>query len=387
MGVVFFCVVMAVFILICIPLQNRSPIPGLVITELILLAMSVLYCLIRGVRIREVFPIKKITLKDFFGCVIFLIGIYLFSILSVSVMQIVVPSSLSEAAELSDVLYGSMNYITTIIVVALLPAVCEESVYRGAILSSFRGLKNEWVAITLVGLFFSINHLSILRGPFTMIFGMALAYVVVKKNNILLSVMMHFMVNSFSATLGYIMSRIPGYMDAALESAESSRPGIGSLGIILILTCAAPVLIITGAMLIDPKSHKAKRYLWAGILSGILFVSGFAFMIIGLNNNTVMSQSAQYQIESEGQEKSFGFSIEEEKDYTVAVTMSGTSGDYHIIVYNTEDDSVACEGDMSEGAIRIYSSTVTLDEGDYAVTIQSGSGSEGENVTAAIRVQ
>lgn len=385
MGFVFFAVVMAVFIRVCVPLQGRYGIPGLVATELILLGLSIIYCLIRRVSLKEVFPIKKITVKDFFGCVILLVGVYMLSILSVIIMEIVYPPCAAEAEGISDMLYGDMNYISTIIVVALLPAVCEESVYRGAILSSFRGMKREWVAITLVGLFFSINHLSILRGPFTWIFGMALAYVVVKRNNILLTVMMHFMVNSFSATLGYIFSKIPGLMESA--EASSAEVGTDSLGIIMIFACAAPVLLVTGAMLIDPKGHKAKRYIWAGILTAVLFVGGIVCTGIGVMNGSLMSTSAQYQVESEGQENSYGFTVEEERDYTIVVTMMSSSGDYHILVVNTDDGSIACEGDMSDGSIKTYSSTVSLDEGNYCVTIYNGSGSEGEEVTASIRVQ
>ena len=163
MGFVLFGFVMAVFVTVCAWMQLNWGIPGLVLTELLLAGIAVLFCVIRKVKIREVFPMKKISIRDFFGCILLLIGGYLISILSVLIMAVIVPESYQEAAELGGFLYdGSMSYITTLIVVAILPGICEESIYRGAILSTFRSFKHEWAAIALVGLFFSINHLSIL---------------------------------------------------------------------------------------------------------------------------------------------------------------------------------------------------------------------------------
>ena len=117
--------------------------------------------------------------------------------------------------------------------------------------------------MVVVGLFFSITHLSILRGPFTFVLGMVLTYVVIKKNNILLSMMMHFMLNGFSATLAYVMSKSTD-LTAAAESSASTSTTLMSIGAFLILGCAAPVLFITAKMLLDPKSHKATKYIYAG---------------------------------------------------------------------------------------------------------------------------
>ena len=57
MGFVLFAVVMAFFVFVCVPLQSHLGIPGLVITELGILAIAVIFCLIRKVSIKEVFPI------------------------------------------------------------------------------------------------------------------------------------------------------------------------------------------------------------------------------------------------------------------------------------------------------------------------------------------
>ena len=268
MGIVFFLVVMLVFVTVCNLMQVYWGIPGLIATEVLLAGMAVAFAKLRKVKLSEVFPVKKITIKDFFGCLLLLIGGYLFSIASIYLMATIFPSSMSEAEGINDMLYsGGANYFYLLFAVAVLPAICEEMLHRGAILSSFRGVKHEWIAIVAVGLTFSINHLSILRGPFTFILGVTLAWVLIKRNNILLTMMMHGLINAFSVTTASLASKTTDLGEAA--SAVTQADSLSLLGSILTVTCAAPVIYLTGMMLISPKTHRAKRYIWA-VLAGVV---------------------------------------------------------------------------------------------------------------------
>ncbi|MBP1584796.1 MAG: CPBP family intramembrane metalloprotease [Lachnospiraceae bacterium] len=380
MGFVLFGFVMAVFVTVCARMQMNWGIPGLVLTELLLVGIAVLFCVIRKVRIKEVFPMKKISLRDFFGCILLLIGGYLFSILSVLIMAVIVPESYQEAVELGGFLYdGNMSFLTTLIVVAILPGICEESIYRGAILSTFRSFKHEWVAIVLVGLFFSINHLSVLRGPFTFIVGMILAYVVVKKNNILLSMMMHCMLNGFSVTLSY--SNIdPEQVQAAAEMGVTLQ----SVGVYLILGCVAPILLVTGMMLINPEGHKAKRYITAGILTGVMFIVGI-ILTVTARPASIFTMNGSYEVTEEAFETGY-FTIEEEKEVTLIVVMTSADGFYRASLVD-RDGETACASDMGDGKIKTYTSTVLLPAGEYEVVITSSEDTIGQTPVYNIVVQ
>ena len=380
MGFVLFGFVMAVFVTVCAWMQLNWGIPGLVLTELLLAGIAVLFCVIRKVKIREVFPMKKISIRDFFGCILLLIGGYLISILSVLIMAVIVPESYQEAAELGGFLYdGSMSYITTLIVVAILPGICEESIYRGAILSTFRSFKHEWAAIALVGLFFSINHLSILRGPFTFIVGMILAYVVVKKNNILLSMMMHCLLNSFSVTLSYT-SLDPEQIEAAAEMGVTLQ----SVGAYLILGCIAPIIIVTGMMLINPEGHKATRYITAGILAGVMFIGGIIITLTA-RPAAIFTMNGTYEVTEEDFETGY-FTIEEEKEVTLIVVMTNADGFYHASLVD-KNGEIACASDMGDGKIKTYTSTVLLPAGEYEVVITGGDDTIGQSPVYNIVVQ
>ena len=380
MGFVLFGFVMAVFVTVCAWMQLNWGIPGLVLTELLLAGIAVLFCVIRKVKIREVFPMKKISIRDFFGCILLLIGGYLISILSVLIMAVIVPESYQEAAELGGFLYdGSMSYITTLIVVAILPGICEESIYRGAILSTFRSFKHEWAAIALVGLFFSINHLSILRGPFTFIVGMILAYVVVKKNNILLSMMMHCLLNGFSVTLSYT-SFDPEQIEAAAEMGVTLQ----SVGAYLILGCIAPIIIVTGMMLINPEGHKATRYITAGILAGVMFIGGIIITLTA-RPAAIFTMNGTYEVTEEDFETGY-FTIEEEKEVTLIVVMTNADGFYRASLVDANGE-IACASDMGDGKIKTYTSTVLLPAGEYEVVITGGDNTIGQSPVYNIVVQ
>lgn len=384
MGVVFFAVLMGLFVTVCAWMQGTWGVPGLIATELLFAGMSVLLCVIRKVRISEVFPIKKITLRDFFGCVVLLIGTYMLSIASIMLMQYLVPSSMAEAEGISGMLYGpEANFFYILFAVGILPAICEEMAHRGAIFSSFRGVKHEWIPIVVVGLFFSINHLSVLRGPFTFILGAVFAYVMVKRNNILLTMMMHCMLNSFSVCLSFITGLANSETTGEVAAAGGS---LSSLGLGLILGCAGPVLLVTGMMIINPKEHKATRYIWAGIAGAVMLFTGIALFGTSMAENKILSSTISYEITEAGESELVDFTVEEEGTYVVQVMLTGAEGDYHVTVADTEGN-VACQGDISDGMFRLYQENISPEPDDYVITIDSGDNAVGEHPSFTVTVQ
>jgi membrane protease YdiL (CAAX protease family) len=346
--------------------------------------MSVLLCVIRKVKIKEVFPIKKITLRDFFGCIVLLIGTYMLSIASIMLMQYLVPSSMSEAEGISNMLYGpESNFFYILFAVGILPAICEEMAHRGAIFSSFRGVKHEWIPIVVVGLFFSINHLSVLRCLFTFILGAVFAYIMVKRNNILLTMLMHGMINSFSVCLSFFT----GLAESADTTAAAASGGSAfNLGIGLIMGCAGPVLLVTGMMIIDPKGHKATRYIWAGITGAVMLFTGIALFGTSMAENKILSSTISYEITEAGESELVDFTVEEEGTYVVQVMLTGAEGDYHVTVADTEGN-VACQGDISDGMFRSYQENISPEPDDYVITIDSGDNAVGEHPSFTVTVQ
>ncbi len=258
---------------------------GLVATELMLLMLAVGYCLICRVRLKEVFPVRRISGREFGGTLLLLAGGYGASMIALGISLTIMPSSIKEISALRDYLYADRSVWLLIPVAAVLPAICEETLMRGAILSSFRSWKRDWLIVLTVGIVFGIFHLSPLRFLSTSILGMLLAYLMVKRNNILLPMLLHFLNNLIAVALSALSGAAAQTVDAA--AAFSSIQPVQLLGSYLVLGCCCPLLLVLGAKLISPETHRKKRFLIAGIASGVLFIAGLLMTILPVFNGMI----------------------------------------------------------------------------------------------------
>ncbi len=90
-----------------------------------------------------------------------------------------------------------------LVLLALLPAVCEEFLFRGVILNGLRkyGLV---VSVGVSSLFFSLMHMNLLQLPYTLCLGIIFGIVVYYTKNIWLSIIMHFVNNATVLILAFI---------------------------------------------------------------------------------------------------------------------------------------------------------------------------------------
>ena len=366
MGFVLFGVLMALFIFVCAPLQQNLGIPGLIITELGFLALAVIYCLIRRVKIKEVFPVKKVKAREIFGCILLVLGTFPVSLMLVAITAIVFPASKSEITDLSSFIYGNLNFPLAVLIVALLPAICEEAIHRGAILSNFRGLKHDWVIVLIMGLFFGINHMSVLRFLTTMTLGLILSYVVVKKNNIILSMIMHFTNNMISVCLTYLL----GQGNVASTSASSIDYST-VLGSYMLLGFASPILITLGLMLVYREGHKKIRFLYAGILATALLIGGASLNTYTGMKNMLLNSTISYLVTADDKvESTLNFTVEEERDAAIVVVVMNAEGDYNVRIDGDTGVSVI-NAPVPQGVVRTLTYNVKLPADHYVVTIVS----------------
>ncbi|MBO7449377.1 MAG: CPBP family intramembrane metalloprotease [Clostridiales bacterium] len=371
MGFVLFAVLMAYFLTVCVWLQGKFGIPGLIMTEVSFLAIALFYCLICRVKIKEVFPIKLPKIRDLFGALCIYLGAFGLSLVATGIAGMILPSANEEVSALNNTLYGSMSFPVTLLVVAVTPAICEEAIHRGAILSNFRSIKKDWIIVLIMALMFGVNHVSFLRFGATAILGAALSYVVVKKNNMLLSMLMHFVNNSISCLAGFYSSKSNVDAGANLDFKQA-------LGAYLILGFAAPVLIVLGTMLLDRKNHKPIRFLFAGILSLVMFLSGIGMTIFNTLKAPIMNTTISYEVTEEDKESSMlDFTIEEDRRATVVVVVSGAKGDYKVRI-DGDSGSNIINADIPQGKIRTITYQVDLKKDHYTITIESGDNAIGE---------
>lgn len=137
------------------------------------------------------------------------------------------------------------------ITVVILPPICEEAITRGAILSNLRGLKRDWVIILIVGLMFGALHMDPIRFVNTAIMGSICAFLVVKRNNILLASLVHLCNNFITGGLGILLSLFSqDSVEQAVDAAETSTSLQQGLASTMVMFFLAPVLLVLGAYLI-----------------------------------------------------------------------------------------------------------------------------------------
>lgn len=262
--------VLVLAILLFAPLQASLGWAGLILTELAFLALAVGTALLHKTPLEEVFPLKRPTLRELGGVLLLNLSGLMLSIFATHISLILLPQSMPEITELYDFLYTGQSLPVMVLVVAIMPAICEETLQRGAILSHLRSLKKEWLIILIMGILFGLFHLSALRFLSTAILGALLSYLMIKKNNLVLPMLMHLVNNLVSVIAGTMASENAGQ---ALDTMQTITP-LQRIGGGCIVCCLVPVLLVAAANLIDPTGHRRKSWLVAGLCSVALFAAG-----------------------------------------------------------------------------------------------------------------
>ena len=145
-------------------------------------------------------------------------------------------------------------YLLAVLMIAILPAITEELVYRGMILNGLRKL-GKWPAILLSSLAFCLMHGNIAQFPYTFLLGIVLGYIMFETSNLLLCIIIHFFNNATVLTQMYISGdpnpSIPKITD---YSAADILLAIGFFVLAVVIIILAFYLIH-----ITKKKHAAKE--------------------------------------------------------------------------------------------------------------------------------
>lgn len=127
----------------------------------------------------------------------------------------------SDSESLNDeymAILDGLPFGCAILLMAALPAICEEIMYRGLLLAAFRKNMNVVKAIVIVSFLFGMSHLSVIKFIPTMLLGIALAYAVEKSGSIVSSAIIHLLNNGFSVFVLYYGKKISWLNDKQAES-------------------------------------------------------------------------------------------------------------------------------------------------------------------------
>ena len=292
-----FFIVLGILLFGAFPLQMKYGNMGLVATELIILVIAVLGCIITRQKFSEMFPMKLPELRQVFGAFIIWAAMYLMSMAASAISGMLMPERFLAA---STSLSG-MSLPFKLFAVAVLPPICEEAVHRGFVTHFLKPIERKWIIILVIGVEFGLLHWEPVKFLSTGIAGACLVYVFLKTGNIVLSVFMHFLTNLPAV---FISSESVDFMDAVAvadngimseitfdSSLMSLSIGV-SAGFFLLLCAAVPWLIYFGSLLLTDKGEentdKKKKIITNTVVSIVaavlgLVLIGICFVILAVN--------------------------------------------------------------------------------------------------------
>lgn len=292
-GIGVFAFVILMMYVVFAPIQHALGIYGLAITELILLIIAIAVVFIFRMNFKEVFAVKKPHVRQIFGTILLWLGSYLLVMLVSIFIAIFFPERFAGVNNSLSSVLSSVPVGLAFLISAVMPAVCEEALHRGFILSTFRNVNNKWIVIISMGVIFGIFHTDPVRFFPTAFLGMALTYLMIETHNILLPMLFHLINNTPAALLSFLS--VSGAESEQAMSSIASAP-FSIMGVYLIFASCGPLFILSGALLIKHKklgdisdtkerSRIINQTTIAGVLSFLMFVFGILMILSQIIGN------------------------------------------------------------------------------------------------------
>jgi membrane protease YdiL (CAAX protease family) len=146
--------------------------------------------------------------------------------------------------------FNPLMFIGSLVLTAVLPAICEEFIMRGNFLNSLRHNFKSYGAVVLASVAFGLFHQNIDQLFYTAVFGGLAAFLVIKTGSVFPAMVVHFVNNTLSVLIGYADNY--GWGLARFVNGMFELPPLLVLLILLLLGGG----IVTGGIAIIIKQSK-----------------------------------------------------------------------------------------------------------------------------------
>lgn len=266
-------------LLIAAPMQAAWGMTGLLLTELGLLALALGGAALLREKLSDVFPLRAPRLRPAFGAVVLWLGAYMPVLTAAILMQLLLPAQTVEVSTGITGLAVTVSPWLRFLIMAVSPAICEEAVYRGFILSHLGPLP-AWARVAVCGALFGAFHLDVTRFLSTALLGAAITWAVLCTGNLFYAGLIHLCNNALSVlatiALEAAVQSAPELAEQATAEAAAVTPA--TLGVYLVLCAASPWLLWAGTALLrggPARPRRGRRALVCLGVSVLLAAAGF----------------------------------------------------------------------------------------------------------------
>lgn len=215
---------------------------GVAVTQLLILIVPLFYLWYLKGDYKKVLSLKKPRVLQIMGAFIAWIGTY---VLLLGVSYLLMPlfeESAAAQAETMEVFMQQPVWILAL-VIALMPAVGEELMFRGFVYGSLRDKTKNIIAMLVTSALFGIYHMSLIKFFTTSLLGFVLVWVVSETGCIFCSMLMHFCNNLLSVLVSKYAQQIEKWLPMlATDTADAVQ-------IMIMLAVGAAVLAVGVALI------------------------------------------------------------------------------------------------------------------------------------------
>lgn len=215
----------------------KNPVMGVVIPQIFIGLLPILACIYIKADMKKVFHIQMPNIRHLLGAFLLWLGTGSGVLLLSNLLSMIFPNDSQVLNDEYMAILEGIPFAGGLFLMAFLPAVCEEVMFRGYILTAMKQKMTLWGAIVLVSLLFGMSHLSLIKLLPTMLLGIALAYAVEQSGSIVSSALMHFLNNGLSVFVLYYGAEIAWMNDENLSAGMI-------IGMAVLMCLATPLGII-----------------------------------------------------------------------------------------------------------------------------------------------
>ncbi len=292
-AILVFAAVIASSIFVFSFLQYYFGMWGLAATELGILLITIVGALIVKVKPSEMFPTKKVTAGQVFGVIVMWLATMILMVIVNMALFFFFPEATSINREMND-FFNTWPVVPMLFVVTIMPAVCEEALHRGFILSGFRRrIRSKWALCIIMGIIFGIFHLDFYRFLGTGLLGVVMTYILLETDNFFLNMLFHFFNNFIIEVMTLSFAGSSSVSQASDMLSKDTIPFL--FAVYCIFGCICPLIFLGGSMLLkgraklraEGKFRLGVSIIFAVFCSLVLLITGV--VILGY----IMSQGGE----------------------------------------------------------------------------------------------
>ena len=233
-----------IFVFLGVIVQHVNLLIGLIISELaFIVAPSMCYTIWAGYNFPRTFHISPIRIKTAILSIITTGAAFVLVGIIATLQEVLLPRSQDYQEIWETVLheFHQVPLFMTLLVVAVLPGICEELLFRGFLLHGMRKKLSNHTAIIFVGILFGAFHLDPYRFLPVTLLGILFGYMVVKTGSIVTGMIAHCTNNTIAVLISYVVYLAKS---RGLEIPQSSPEQIYTLETFISLIPIAVIALI-----------------------------------------------------------------------------------------------------------------------------------------------